>query len=161
MPSIVSPSSARTLRRAGLLLPFLWLLALPVQAQDADGDGLSDFTESQIGSNPSLADTDGDGDDDWLEYYRCRSPLPAAPGASCVGPTPPGAMPRVPLPVIVPPDRPVPATTLVTVPPLSLSMPSAKPAGTPVRPDQGAALATAARSASGVARTSWRGARMV
>jgi len=70
-------------------------------------------------------------------------------------------MPIVPLPVMVPPDRPVPATTLVTVPPLSLSMPSASPAGTPVRPDQGAALAAVARRASGVARTSWRGARMV
>ena len=78
MPSIALPVSFRTVRRAGTLLPFLCLLALPVQAQDADGDGLSDVFEAQIGTNPALADTDSDGDDDWLEYYRCRSPISAA-----------------------------------------------------------------------------------
>lgn len=78
MPSIALPALIRGVRRASVLLPFLCLMALPVQAQDADGDGLSDFFETQIGSNTSLADTDADGDDDWLEYYRCRSPLLAA-----------------------------------------------------------------------------------
>jgi hypothetical protein len=76
-------------------------------------------------------------------------------------PTPPSAIPIVPLPAIVPPLRPAPAVTLVTVPPLLLSIPSAKPAGTPVKPLQGAALAAAARSASGEGRTGWRGARVV
>ena len=50
----------------------------------------------------------------------------------------------VPLEVIGPPVRPVPVATLVTVPPLSLSMPSANPAGVPVRPDHGAVAAVVA-----------------
>ena len=70
-------------------------------------------------------------------------------------------MAMVPLPVIGPPLRPVPVATLVTVPTPASSTLSAKPAGTPLNPDHGAALLVAARSASGAGRISWRGARVV
>ena len=52
------------------------------------------------------------------------------------------AIASVPVPVIGPPVRPAPLATFVTVPPelVSLSTPSANPAGTPLRPDHGAAL---------------------
>ena len=87
--------------------------------------------------------------------------VPTAPAASWADPTPPSAMPIVPLLVMLPPLRPVPATIAVTVPPLSLSMPSAKPCGMPVIPCHGVALAAFARSASGTARTGCRGASTV
>ena len=35
--------------------------------QDSDGDGLSDFVEIRIGTDPNNRDTDGDGLDDWSE----------------------------------------------------------------------------------------------
>jgi hypothetical protein len=50
-----------------------------VSSLDSDGDGLLDAYENntgtyvsptQTGSNPALADTDGDGLDDWTEVYR-------------------------------------------------------------------------------------------
>lgn len=47
-------------------------------AQDTDTDGLSDQLESIIGSDPAVADTDGDLQDDFAEFYRCRSPLLAS-----------------------------------------------------------------------------------
>lgn len=48
----------------------------PSAGHDADGDGLSDQQESLVyGSDPSLADTDGDGTPDGEEVARCRSPL--------------------------------------------------------------------------------------
>ena len=64
-------------RRARWAALVLLLCAGPLAAQDTDGDRLPNGVENAIGSNPALADTDGDGDDDWLEYYRCRSPIDA------------------------------------------------------------------------------------
>ena len=81
--------------------------------------------------------------------------LVTAPAASMLLVTPPLAMRSVPVLVMVPPASPAPARTDVT--PCS-SMPSARPAGTPSRPDQGA---VAECSASGVARMRCRGNRTV
>ena len=84
----------------------------------------------------------------------CNWPLPTALVAIMDCCTPPGAIAIVPVAVIGPPVSPAPLVTLVTVPPelVSLSTPSANPAGTPLKPDHGAALLTAARSASGAGR---------
>lgn len=77
--STIHPSRASVQRRALRRVAWaLLLLAGTASAQDADGDRLSDAVEGVIGTNPALADTDGDGDSDWLEYYRCRNPLDAA-----------------------------------------------------------------------------------
>jgi hypothetical protein len=61
-------------------------------------------------------------------------------------------------PVVAPPARPAPAFTLVMSPPLSSSMPSAKPAGIPDSPVQGV---VALKSALGEAVSSWRGESVV
>ena len=43
-------------------------IALAEQPQDTDGDGLSDFEETEIyGTDPTVADTDGDGIEDLIE----------------------------------------------------------------------------------------------
>jgi hypothetical protein len=46
---------------------------------DTDGDGLPDWQESLVGTDPLKADTDGDGTPDGAETYGGRDPL--APGA--------------------------------------------------------------------------------
>lgn len=63
----------------------------------------------------------------------------------------------VPLVMMVPPLRPLPAATLVTVPVPTLSTSSAKPAGTSVKPLQGTALAMTARSLQLARRASGTG----
>jgi hypothetical protein len=63
--------------RLGLVLVLL-LVAPVLHAQDADGDGLDDAVELRIGSNPAAVDSDGDLQDDWDEFYRCRNPLDSA-----------------------------------------------------------------------------------
>ncbi|MBL9132270.1 MAG: hypothetical protein JNG86_13790, partial [Verrucomicrobiaceae bacterium] len=45
---------------------FRWLVDSP----DDDGDGLSDWSEMQIGTNPLLVDSDGDRFSDWEEYVQ-------------------------------------------------------------------------------------------
>ncbi|HWB03160.1 MAG TPA: hypothetical protein VG796_09065 [Verrucomicrobiales bacterium] len=53
-------------------------IAAQTGAGDADSDGLSNQYEYQFGSNPNLADTDGDGLADGNEYFTRRSnPLAA------------------------------------------------------------------------------------
>jgi hypothetical protein len=52
---------------------FRWVIDDP----DSDGDFLPDFLEMQIGSNPGLADTDGDGFADGEEYQQTADPLSA------------------------------------------------------------------------------------
>lgn len=62
-------------RFSGLALVVLLLAAPAVHAQDTDGDGLLDVVEARIGTNPALADSDGDLQEDFDEFYRCRNPL--------------------------------------------------------------------------------------
>ncbi len=59
---------------------------------DSDGDTLSDVTEERLGSDPSVADTDGNGVDDGVEYRTngkpckdllCRPGSFAEPYSSC------------------------------------------------------------------------------
>ena len=69
--------------------------------------------------------------------------------------TPPVAIASVPLVVIVPPDRPAPPLMLVMP---TLSTPSLNPVGTALSPVHGTVFA---RSASGVARSNWRGLKTV
>ena len=57
------------------MLLFALACSVPALAQDNDGDGLANSLELLIGSNPNLADSDTDGADDWLEFYRCRNPI--------------------------------------------------------------------------------------
>jgi hypothetical protein len=45
------------------------VLSEPVMDNDQDEDKISDFIEVTIGTNPAIADTDGDGRDDAQEYY--------------------------------------------------------------------------------------------
>lgn len=59
-----------------LLAALAW--TAPVSAQDSDGDGLTNSLETLIGTSPTLADTDSDTVDDWLEFYRCRHPIDAS-----------------------------------------------------------------------------------
>ncbi|MEQ1565461.1 MAG: hypothetical protein ABMA64_07480 [Myxococcota bacterium] len=51
----------------------LWItLACRGERVDADGDGLSDAREAELGTDPSRRDTDGDGLTDWEDLrYRC------------------------------------------------------------------------------------------
>lgn len=42
---------------------------------DLDGDKLANLFEYQIGTNPALVDTDGDGIDDFAEFYSGTDPL--------------------------------------------------------------------------------------
>lgn len=65
-----------------IILLSLFLMPLNMQAQavskimDFDGDGLSDYDETNIyHSNPLLADTDGDGYNDGIEIANNYSPL--------------------------------------------------------------------------------------
>lgn len=58
------------------MLPWLWVAT--ASAQDTDADGLGDGLEALIGSDPALADTDGDLQDDFAEFYRCRNPAQAS-----------------------------------------------------------------------------------
>ena len=65
--------TARRLPRTLLLMGLLALLVgLPLLAQDEDGDGLSRDQEVALGTDPSNADTDGDGlpdGDEFLLYF--------------------------------------------------------------------------------------------
>ena len=45
---------------------------------DSDGDGLSDYVELSLNTNPTLVDTDGDGIDDAFEYNNNMNPLDAS-----------------------------------------------------------------------------------
>jgi len=59
-----------------LLFLFLSTPALANNLPDFDGDGVSDKDETEIyGTNPKIADTDGDGYTDWIELNRGYSPL--------------------------------------------------------------------------------------
>ncbi len=72
-------STRQRAQRLAILAGWIVLLFVGVaNAQDSDGDRLPDAVEAGIGTDPARADTDSDGDSDWLEYYRCRSPLDAA-----------------------------------------------------------------------------------
>jgi hypothetical protein len=42
---------------------------------DSDGDGLTDFEESELGTDPTVADTDSDGTDDGAEVDCGANPL--------------------------------------------------------------------------------------
>ena len=59
--------------------------------RDSDADGLSDILEGQIGSDPNLYDSDGNGVGDGVEYrisgkaYACANPDCSFPGTSGVG----------------------------------------------------------------------------
>jgi hypothetical protein len=46
----------------------LMIRAIVDKAPDADGDGLADFEENRLGTNPSVPDTDGDGLSDGDEF---------------------------------------------------------------------------------------------
>lgn len=46
--------------------------------KDSDGDGLSDWDEIQLGTNPNRKDSDGDGIDDQWELNQGLNPLYAA-----------------------------------------------------------------------------------
>ncbi len=50
---------------------FRWVIDDP----DSDGDQIPDFLEAQIGSDPNLADSDGDGFADGEEYQQSANPL--------------------------------------------------------------------------------------
>ena len=54
------------------------------QAPDADGDGLSDFAEGIVGTNPSRADTDDDGLSDGAEVLADTNPLDNLPSITGV-----------------------------------------------------------------------------
>lgn len=49
--------------------------SLPVDDLDTDGDGLPDWFESLLGTDPEVADSDEDGTDDGAEYYGETDPL--------------------------------------------------------------------------------------
>ncbi len=51
---------------------------------DSDGDGLSDFLESEVGTNPNVTDSDGDGFSDAYEYVFGLDPLLATDDSSDV-----------------------------------------------------------------------------
>ena len=44
-------------------------------ATDSDSDGLADWYERMIGTNPNASDTDGDGQNDWYEVTHGTNPL--------------------------------------------------------------------------------------
>ncbi len=69
---------------------------------DSDGDGVNDFTEILNGTNPFLADTDGDGVPDGLDAF------PLDPGRWSV----PGVDPADHSPPIITLDEPIEATLL-------------------------------------------------
>jgi hypothetical protein len=55
----------------GLCLVILSSIGFPqLTGPDSDGDGLSDSQEAILGTNPQLADTDGDGWNDGIEYLK-------------------------------------------------------------------------------------------
>lgn len=60
-----------------LITPALVVLLAGCASLDGDGDGLPDSFERQIGTDPSVADSDGDGYDDgteYLSYFRPDDP---------------------------------------------------------------------------------------
>ena len=52
---------------------------------DTDNDGLTDYEESLLGTNPNNPDTDGDGVNDWFEHVQGRNPLIAGSVADTNG----------------------------------------------------------------------------
>ena len=56
------------------------LSAVIPSAEDADGDGLLDTDEANLGTNVNIADTDGDGLSDFDELNRDGNPYSYTPG---------------------------------------------------------------------------------
>lgn len=52
---------------------------MPVSSLDTDQDGLTDVEEELYGTNPNLADSEGDGHSDGLELINLYNPAAAAP----------------------------------------------------------------------------------
>lgn len=85
-------TSRRLLRMAGLVL--VALLLWPLLALDRDGDGLAEWQERMLGTDPSSADTDGDRLEDGWEV---RGVVPVTlPGLAAQGVPIPGANPLRP-----------------------------------------------------------------
>lgn len=57
-------------------------IAAQTVAVDSDGDGLKDWEEALLGTDPQNSDTDGDGTDDRDEVNQNRDPLIAGPDDS-------------------------------------------------------------------------------
>jgi len=55
------------------LASYLFSPTFPAGAPDSDGDGLPDFFELLIGTDPYNRDTDGDGLSDYDEYFKYRT----------------------------------------------------------------------------------------
>src|SRR6185436_12385344 len=51
---------------------------------DRDGDALADVTEAVLGTDPTKADTDGDGINDGAEVRQGANPLDGLPGTTGV-----------------------------------------------------------------------------
>ena len=69
-----NPPDMATLLSNGLRLDLVPVGGMEWAVADADGDGLPNYEEFMLGTNPNLADTDGDGPNDKWELERSFSP---------------------------------------------------------------------------------------